>query len=243
MRPRCPPRVASPVLAIGGAHLLSVPRLRAGPVDAAQSDRVPEMPSRRLVASALIRPMAKLRVRSLRRRHLHPSPCRLPSRSEPARCLTFFSTKNLYCLLQVFLYSKETLRKVLCSMFHCRSSEQFRQSDSFRKRHLPMCSHGDAALLEFSLFRRPAPAMQIAKRKRQPSRGQAEREAAPASPTGSPLVWWRARRDSNARPPGPQPGGPPSHPGSWSSPPRPPASAPAAVTVAVKVAVRGGGPS
>jgi hypothetical protein len=102
-----------------------------------------------------------------------------------------------------------------------------------------MCSHGDAALLKFSLFPRPAPAMQIAKRKRQPSRGQAEREAAPASPTGSPLVWWRARRDSNARPPGPQPGGPPSHPGSWSSPPRPPASAPAAVTVAV----RGGGAS
>ena len=117
------PGCASPVLAIGGAHLLSVPRSRAGPVDAAQSDRVPEMPSRRLVASALIRPMAKLRVRSLRRRHLHPSPCRLPSRSEPARCLTFFSTKNLYCLLQVFLYSKGTLRKVLCSMFHCRSSE------------------------------------------------------------------------------------------------------------------------
>jgi hypothetical protein len=117
------PGCASPVLAIGGAHLLSVPRSRAGPVDAAQSDRVPEMPSRRLVASALIRPMAKLPVRSLRRRHLHPYPCRLPSRSEPARCLTFFSTKNLYCLLQVFLYSKGTLRKVLCSMFHCRSSE------------------------------------------------------------------------------------------------------------------------
>ena len=80
------PGCASPVLAIGGAHLLSVPRLCAGPVDAAQSDRVPEMPSRRLVASALIRPMVKLRVRSLCRRHLHPYPCRLPSRSEPARC-------------------------------------------------------------------------------------------------------------------------------------------------------------
>ena len=80
------PGCASPVLAIGGAHLLSVPRSRAGPVDAAQSDRVPEMPSRRLVASALIRPMVKLRVRSLCRRHLHPYPCRLPSRSEPARC-------------------------------------------------------------------------------------------------------------------------------------------------------------
>jgi hypothetical protein len=74
------------VLAIGGAHLLSAPRSRAGPVGAAQSDRVPEMPSRWLVASALIRPIAKLPVRSLRRRHLHPYPCRLPSRSGPARC-------------------------------------------------------------------------------------------------------------------------------------------------------------
>jgi len=80
------PGCASPVLAIGGAHLLPVPRLRAGPFDAAQSDRVPIMPSRRLVASAPIRPIVKLPVRSLRRRHLHPSPCRLPSRSEPARC-------------------------------------------------------------------------------------------------------------------------------------------------------------
>ncbi len=42
------------------------------------------MPSRRLVASALIRPMVKLPVRCLRRRHWHPYPCRLPSRSEPA---------------------------------------------------------------------------------------------------------------------------------------------------------------
>jgi hypothetical protein len=74
------------VLAIGGAHLLCAPRSRAGPVGAAQSDRVPEMPSRRLVASALIRSIAKLPVRSLRRRHLHPYPCRLPSRSGPARC-------------------------------------------------------------------------------------------------------------------------------------------------------------
>jgi len=74
------------VLAIGGAHLLSAPRSRAGPVGAAQSDRVPEMPSRRLVASALIRPIAKLPVRSLRRRHLHSYLYRLPSRSGPARC-------------------------------------------------------------------------------------------------------------------------------------------------------------
>ncbi len=44
------------------------------------------MPSRWLVASALIRPMVKLPVRSLRRRHSRPYPCRLPSRSEPARC-------------------------------------------------------------------------------------------------------------------------------------------------------------
>jgi hypothetical protein len=82
MRPRC----ASRVLAIGGAHLLSAPRSRAGPVGAAQRDRVPEMPPRRLVASALICPIVKLPVRSLRRRHLHPYPCRLPSRSGPARC-------------------------------------------------------------------------------------------------------------------------------------------------------------
>ncbi len=80
------PGCASPVLAIGGAHLLSVPGSRAGPVGAAQSDRVPEMPSRRLVASAPIRPIVKLRVRCPRRRHLHPYPCRLASRSEPARC-------------------------------------------------------------------------------------------------------------------------------------------------------------
>ncbi len=73
------------MLAIGGVHLLSVPRSRAGPVGAAQCDRVPEMPPRRLVASALTRPIVKLPVRSLRRRHLHPYPCRLPSRSEPAR--------------------------------------------------------------------------------------------------------------------------------------------------------------
>ncbi len=74
------------MLAIGGAHLLFSPRSRAGPVGAAQSDRVPDMPSRRLVASAVIRPIARLPVRSLRRRHLHPVPCRLPSRSGPARC-------------------------------------------------------------------------------------------------------------------------------------------------------------
>jgi len=80
------PGCASPVLAIGGAHLLSVPRSRAGPVGAAQSDRVPAMPSRRLVALALIRPIVRLPVRSLRPRHLHPYPCRLPSRSGPARC-------------------------------------------------------------------------------------------------------------------------------------------------------------
>jgi hypothetical protein len=80
------PGCASPLLAIGGAHLLSVPCSRAGPVGAAQSDGVPAMPSRRLVASALIRPIVKLPVRSLRPRHLHPYPCRLPSRSGPARC-------------------------------------------------------------------------------------------------------------------------------------------------------------
>ncbi len=80
------PGCASPVLAIGGAHLLSDPRTRAGPVGAAQRDRVPEMPSRRLVASTLIRPIVKLPVRSLRRRHLHPYTRRFPSRSEPARC-------------------------------------------------------------------------------------------------------------------------------------------------------------
>jgi hypothetical protein len=77
---------AFPVLAIGGANLLSFPRSRAGPVGAAQSDRVPAMPPRRLVASALIRPIMELPVRSLRRRHLHPFPFSLPSRSDPARC-------------------------------------------------------------------------------------------------------------------------------------------------------------
>lgn len=71
------PGCASPVLAVGGAHLLSVPRSRAEPVGAAQSDRVPGMASRRLVASALIRPIVKLPFCSLRRRHLYP--CRLPS--------------------------------------------------------------------------------------------------------------------------------------------------------------------
>jgi hypothetical protein len=80
------PGCASPVLAIGGAHLLSAPRSRTGPVGAAQSDRVPEMPSRRLVASTLIRPIVKHLVRTLLRRHLHPYTCRFPSRSEPARC-------------------------------------------------------------------------------------------------------------------------------------------------------------
>ena len=79
------PGCASRVLAIGGAHLLSVPGSRARPVGATQSDRVPEMPSRRLVASAPIRPMVKLPVRVRRRRRLHPVPCRLSSRSEPAR--------------------------------------------------------------------------------------------------------------------------------------------------------------
>ncbi len=78
------PGCASPVLAIGGTHLLSLPRSRAGPVGTAQRDRVPEMPPRRLVASALICPIVKLPVRSLRCRHSHP--CHLPSRSEPARC-------------------------------------------------------------------------------------------------------------------------------------------------------------
>ncbi len=80
------PGCASPVLAIGGAHLLSAPRSRTGPVGAAQRDRVPEMPSRRLVASTPIRPIVKLPVRSLRRRHLHPYTRRFPSRSGPARC-------------------------------------------------------------------------------------------------------------------------------------------------------------
>ncbi len=60
-----------------------ISQLREG---AAQSDRVPGMTSRRFVASALIRPIAKLPVGSLRRRHLYPYPCRLPSRSEPTRC-------------------------------------------------------------------------------------------------------------------------------------------------------------
>jgi hypothetical protein len=83
------PKCASPVRAIGGVHLLSVPRSRAGSVGAAQRDRVPEMPSRQLVASALLRPIAKLPVCSLRRRHLHPYPCRLPSRSGPTRCHLF----------------------------------------------------------------------------------------------------------------------------------------------------------
>ena len=63
---------------------MSPPRSRAGPVGTAQRDRVPVMPPRRLVASALICPIAKLLVRSLRRRHSHP--CHFPSRSEPARC-------------------------------------------------------------------------------------------------------------------------------------------------------------
>ncbi len=79
------PGFASPVLALGGAQLLSFPRSRAGPVGATQRDRVPEMPSRRLVASAPIRPIVKRPVRSLRGRHSHPYPCRLPSRSQPAR--------------------------------------------------------------------------------------------------------------------------------------------------------------
>jgi hypothetical protein len=78
------PGCASPVLAIGGTHLLSLPRSRAGPVGTAQRDRVPEMPPRRLVASALICPIVKLPVRSLRCRHSHS--CHLPSRSAPARC-------------------------------------------------------------------------------------------------------------------------------------------------------------
>ncbi len=79
-------RCASLVLAIGGAHLLSVPRARAGPIGAVQSERVPVMPSCRLVASAPIHPFVKLLIRSLRRCYSHPLPCRLPSRSEPARC-------------------------------------------------------------------------------------------------------------------------------------------------------------
>ena len=74
------------MLAVGRPQLLPLPRSRAGPVGAAQSDRVPAMPSRRLVASALIRPIVTLPVRSLRPRHLHAYPCRLPSRSGPARC-------------------------------------------------------------------------------------------------------------------------------------------------------------
>ncbi len=78
------PGCASPVLAIGGIRLLSLPRSRAGSVGTAQRDRVPEMPPRRLVASALICPIVKLPVRSLRCRHSHP--CHLPSRSELARC-------------------------------------------------------------------------------------------------------------------------------------------------------------
>ncbi len=64
--------------------MLSLPRSRAGPVGTAQRDRVPEMPPRRLVASALIGPIVKPPVRYLRRRHSHP--CHLPSRSESARC-------------------------------------------------------------------------------------------------------------------------------------------------------------
>ena len=78
------PGCDSPVFAIRGAHLLSVPCSGAGPVGAAQRDRVPEMSSRRLVTSAPIRPVAKLRVRSLHR--LRSYPCRLPSRSDPAPC-------------------------------------------------------------------------------------------------------------------------------------------------------------
>jgi len=65
---------------------LSAPRSHAGLVGTAQSDRVPVMPSRRLVALALICPIVKLPVRSPRRRHLHSYPCRLPSRSRLARC-------------------------------------------------------------------------------------------------------------------------------------------------------------
>ncbi len=67
---------ASPVLAIAGAHLVSVPRSRARPVGAAQCDRVPEMASGRLVASARMRPIVKLPVPALCRRHLRPYPCR-----------------------------------------------------------------------------------------------------------------------------------------------------------------------
>lgn len=69
----------------GGGGTMSVPRSREGPVAATQSDRVPELPSRRLVASALICPLVKLPVRSLRRRHLHPYPRCLASRFEPVR--------------------------------------------------------------------------------------------------------------------------------------------------------------
>ncbi len=65
---------------------MSAPRSHAGLVGTAQSDRVPVMPSRRLVALALICPIVKLPVRSPRRRHLHSYPCRLPSRSRLARC-------------------------------------------------------------------------------------------------------------------------------------------------------------
>ena len=41
------------------------------------------------------------------------------------------------------------------------------------------------------------------------SKRQTTRKAAPAQPTGTPLVSWRARHDSNVRPPSPQPGAPP----------------------------------
>ncbi len=76
--------------------MLSLPRSRAGPVGTAQRDRVPEMPPRRLVASAPIFLIVKLSVRSLRRRHSHP--CHLPSGSEPARCRVLYDfahTMNL----------------------------------------------------------------------------------------------------------------------------------------------------
>ena len=80
------PGSASLILAIGGPHLLSVPQSRAGAVGAAQSDRVPEMPSRRLVALALIRRTVKFPGRSQCRRRLLSYPCHLPSRSALARC-------------------------------------------------------------------------------------------------------------------------------------------------------------
>ncbi len=65
------PRRPSPVLAFGWVVLLSDPRSRARSIGAMQCVRIPVMPSRGLVACALIREIGKRAPRSVLRRRLH----------------------------------------------------------------------------------------------------------------------------------------------------------------------------